>query len=1026
MAKTKELTEDLQLRIVTAHNAARPQSEQNRGAAERGTVVVEIVVVPDDVRLVGGASRCAGILERRERGDWRPVEVSLKDWNLTSAVTACRQLDCGSVLSLEIPKNPQSSGSSFYDRNLQINCSDSVRLQDGAGECSGRLELKSEQGWSSVSEDDFDLRAAQVVCREIGCGAPSDLQGELYGDVDTPGSSKKYRCDGNESALLDCDSSVSNTSGRAVKLTCSEPADFRLAGGAGPCGGTLEIKKMGEWRTVDPDNCDQRWANRVCGLLDCGSLVSIAEKSGREEDLAWSLHSHCAESSLKECFTETKVSEKFLEIACSGRLEVKSDQIWSPVCEEDLDLQGAQVVCREIGCGAPSVFKGGMFGEVEAPFWTKKFQCEGHESALLNCPNSGLTDPDEVRLVGGPSKCSGKLELKHHGEWRPVDHSVRLVNGTDCCSGRLEVRSDQIWSPVCEEDLDLQGAQVVCREIGCESPSVFKGGMFGEVEAPFWTKKFQCEGHESALLDCPDSDLTGNTCPPGRAVGLTCSDPGDVRLVEGPSKCSGKLELKYDAEWRPVDRWDRSWTLEDTGEFYSVRLVNGTDRCSGRLEVRSDQTWSPVCEEDLDLEGAQVVCREIGCGVPSVFKGGMFGEVEAPFWSKKFQCEGHGSALLNCPDSGLTGNTCPPGRAVGLTCSDSVRLVNETDRCSGRLEVRSDQIWSPVCEEDLDLQGAQVVCREIGCGAPLVIQGTMFGGVEAPFWTRDFQCEGNESALLDCGGSGSPRHTCSPGRAAGLSCENPDYIRLVGEPSRCAGSLEIKHMDEWQPLFDSEWDQGSADVVCNMLKCASAVSTRAVKQNNTRPTWHIEPSCVQTASSLFECLDQGPFDSDVGLEVICSDLLVKPTIAFSSSTDGVSEATPQGYQALIGYSFNITCSIKPQYEGGYFQLLFSDSVTTQSYTLTAVNHSAHFLFPPADQSHGGRYSCVYHLRVFSQNFSSESQTLSLAVGAPLIDLIIRCVVLIGGLLIYDTALYCYYKVQTRQIPRTTDDCLLSQ
>ncbi|XP_041658801.1 scavenger receptor cysteine-rich type 1 protein M130-like [Cheilinus undulatus] len=101
--------------------------------------------------------------------------------------------------------------------------------------------------------------------------------------------------------------------------------------------------------------------------------------------------------------------------------------------------------------------------------------------------------------------------------------SVRLVDGTGLCSGRLEVRSDQRWSPVCEEDLDLQGAQVVCRELDCGAPSVFKGGMFGGVEAPFWTKKFQCEGHESALLDCPDSGLTGNTCPAATAVGLTCS-----------------------------------------------------------------------------------------------------------------------------------------------------------------------------------------------------------------------------------------------------------------------------------------------------------------------------------------------------------------------------------------------------------------------------------------------------------------------------------------------------------------------
>ncbi|XP_041654606.1 scavenger receptor cysteine-rich type 1 protein M130-like [Cheilinus undulatus] len=493
---------------------------------------------------------------------------------------------------------------------------------------------------------------------------------------------------------------------------------------------------------------------------------------------------------------------------CSGRLEVKSDQWWSPVCEEDLDLQGAQVVCRELGCGAPSVFKGGMFGEVEAPFWTKKFQCEGHESALLNCPNSGLTGntcppgravgltcsdlDDEVRLVGGSSNCSGRLEWKHHGQWRPGDpyhgswtlndtavicrrldcgsavlarwivvsslqsvwwinpdclqfkstlkecvrtkeyltpsvleitcsDSVRLVNGPDLCSGRLEVKSDQQWSPVCEEDLDLQGAQVVCRELGCGAPSVFKGAMFGEVEAPFWTKKFQCEGHESALLNCPNSGLTGNTCPPGRAVGLTCSDPDDeVRLVGGSSNCSGRLEWKHHGEWRPVNPYHISWTLKDTAVICR-RLDCGSAVSTRLIEESSDRSVWVIKTDCLQFKSTLKDC------------------VRIEDWSIK---------------SGLE-----------ITCSDSVRLVNETDLCSGRLEVKSDQIWSPVCEEDLDLQGAQVVCREIGCGAPVVIQGTMFGGVEAPFWTRDFQCKGNESTVLDCGGSGSGGNTCSPGKA---------------------------------------------------------------------------------------------------------------------------------------------------------------------------------------------------------------------------------------------------------------------
>ncbi|KAF1375313.1 hypothetical protein PFLUV_G00238380 [Perca fluviatilis] len=109
-----------------------------------------------------------------------------------------------------------------------------------------------------------------------------------------------------------------------------------------------------------------------------------------------------------------------------------------------------------------------------------------------------------------------------------------------------------------------------------------------------------------------------------------------------------------------------------------------------------------------------------------------------------------------------------------------------------------------------------------------------------------------------------------------------------------------------------------------------------------------------------------------------SDLLLQPNISVSSM-DGVSEAQQQGFQVFRGSTFNISCSIQPQYPGGSFQLTFTSSNSTHNSTQPAVNHSAHFLFPAAEPAHQGTYSCVYHLYVFSHNFSSESCLLSLTV-----------------------------------------------
>ena len=100
-----------------------------------------------------------------------------------------------------------------------------------------------------------------------------------------------------------------------------------------------------------------------------------------------------------------------------------------------------------------------------------------------------------------------------------------------------------------------------------------------------------------------------------------------------------------------------------------MRLVNGTSSCSGRVEVKSDQSWVSVCEGDFDQQDAEVVCRELGCGAPSVLQGALYGEGKAPMWTKEFQCEGSESVLLDCRTSDSTRNTCSPDKTVGLTCS---------------------------------------------------------------------------------------------------------------------------------------------------------------------------------------------------------------------------------------------------------------------------------------------------------------------------------------------------------------------
>ncbi|MEQ2249533.1 hypothetical protein ILYODFUR_030316 [Ilyodon furcidens] len=334
------------------------------------------------------------------------------------------------------------------------------------------------------------------------------------------------------------------------------------------------------------------------------------------------------------------------------------------------------------------------------------------------------------------------------------------------------------------------------------------------------------------------------------------------------------------------------------------------------------------------------------------------------------------------------------------TATDSVRLVNGTSLCSGRLEVKysqsdnSNQIWSSVCEADFDQTDAEVVCKEIGCGPPLVLQGVFYGEVEASKWTKEFQCGGTESALLDCRRSGSVRNICSSGKVVGLTCSEP--VRLVGGASRCEGILEVK-LGTWRPVNALGWTMQEGAAACGELDCGSVVSMETRIDYSVRPVWEIQLSCFKSGSPLRECASLSSSQSCSVLELVCTDLLFQPIISVSSKAGVTHSLNNRSAGVFQGSSFTISCSIQPQYPGGSFQLSLNSSNTTHSYTQLAINHSAHFLFPAAEPAHIGSYICVYNVYVFFHDFSSKSHPLTLTVSDPTV-FIIRLVLLLSLLL----------------------------
>uniref|UniRef100_A0AAV2LJQ4 SRCR domain-containing protein n=1 Tax=Knipowitschia caucasica TaxID=637954 RepID=A0AAV2LJQ4_KNICA len=392
----------------------------------------------------------------------------------------------------------------------------------------------------------------------------------------------------------------------------------------------------------------------------------------------------------------------------------------------------------------------------------------------------------------------------------------------------------------------------------------------------------------------------------------------------------------------------------------------------------------------------------------------------------------------------LSQTLCPECDEV-LSVSDSVRLVGGSGLCSGSLQIW-DRSWISVCEGALDLRGAEVLCRELGCNAPSVLQGEL-----SPLG-QTFHCEGHESALVDCPRS-RPK-TCPSGPSEDVICSEP--LRLVGGASRCAGTVEVSFRGEWRRVRKREdWTEEDSAAVCRDLDCGSAVSGRHRDGFPHSPLWMISADCMKRRTTkLRECVYDYTYSSSwFGVEVMCSDLLNRPVLSLSVTVGAsqvqvsqvqvsqvsqvqvsqvqdsqvqdsqvqVSQVGVQVVRVQLGSQFSVQCSVKPQFPGGSFQLLSPSG----NHTLPAVNHSAHFLFNHTGPAHKGDYTCVYHLQVFGHSFTSESERLELRLGVQRFNPIIRVLIILLMTLLFILPLcyYCY-KVKSRRGASETHETMI--
>ncbi|KFW10597.1 Deleted in malignant brain tumors 1 protein, partial [Eurypyga helias] len=502
--------------------------------------------------------------------------------------------------------------------------------------------------------------------------------------------------------------------------------------------------------------------------------------------------------------------------SCAGRVEIFHNKQWGTVCDDSWDLLDAQVVCRQLECGqALSAPGGGQFGRGDGIIWMDETNCMGMERALSACRarpwgiNNCYHGEDAGVVCSAPppsQEAHGKQPTRQGilagDSIIPEPAHLRLANGSHHCAGRVEVLHQDEWGAICDHGWDKQDAEVVCRQLGCGMAlPASEGADFGTGPLRVWLDNVNCQGTESSLTKCPASPWGESRCEHRKRAGVVCSGGFCSRAALG---CTRIL---------PHPRWELGHLLPTprrtsphlfSGSAVSsaapVRLVDGPGRCAGRVEVFHSEIWGTVCDDSWDFADAKVVCRQLDCGaVVSAPRRAHFGQGRGPIWLDDVRCVGTEAALSECrakvwgihgcehrEDASVvcSGNHrllweflarihCPPILFVDLEpgSSEALRLVNGPHHCAGRVEVFHNQQWGTVCDDGWDLSDATVVCRQLGCGAAMSAPGlSVFGQGTGPIWLDGVKCLGTEATLAECLVKPWGHHTCNHVEDASVVC----------------------------------------------------------------------------------------------------------------------------------------------------------------------------------------------------------------------------------------------------------------
>lgn len=515
-------------------------------------------------------------------------------------------------------------------------------------------------------------------------------------------------------------------------------------------------------------------------------------------------------------------------LKCSGKLQVKSGSTWYPLCHDFFSRESGMVACRELGCGFYHDFVGTE--EIRDDFFfSSVLKCNGSEEHLLDCPAEPLKESEKEQLY-----CyNTELTCGTH----PTSPGITLHNPQEFLVSKVQVLKGQRFAISCSKYTSYKILSFRLRT-----------GVYGANPATYIQPAVEREAlflfppagdNDGGRYECDyNTDFKPDIFSKAEKLNIEVKDPVDVRLSGTVTRCSGRLELLHDGEWRPLS---------------------------------SRHSWS--------LKEAEVVCRQLNCGsAASTWR--VDGSAQ-PTWHLYSDCHGSERVLMDC---GTVRGRRSLSSFTEVVCSDiltqpSITLVRDDPEMSH--VVFNHYSFHFTCSIEPQYPGGHFSLAFTGPNRTFALtQPAVNHSATFLFQAADKSLQGNYSCVYHV--SVENKTFSSESQSFSLVVEDNEFVMLDDgvewneynyDRVACSGKLMVRDYDSsFFPLSadSAVWDLKHAAVVCRQLGCGSAVSTSIIQHPNNITVFRFFSDCDGSESALLECGDVKRWFSSSTVQVTCS------------------------------------------------------------------------------------------------------------------------------------------------------------